>query len=495
VTPAGGDVVEFVDTTTRDGNQSLWGATGLTTSDVLAIAPTLDRVGYTALDFTSSTHLAVSVRFHREDPWERIRLVSAAMPNTPLGFITTGMRFIAWQPCDEEVIRLAFRLVVRNGIRRFHIADPSNDPERLRRLAALAREEGVEQVVIGLTYSISDVHTHAYYAARAAALADCREMDRIYLKDPSGLLTPDAVRELVPHFIAAAGDRPAELHSHCTIALAPLAYVEGVRAGIRVLHTATGPLAQGTSNPPIASTLRNIAAEGLSHRLDTEAIEAVAEHFRGIARSKGLRPGMPQEFDAAYYRHQLPGGMVTTTRRQLTEWRRPELFDAVLEEVPQVRAEMGFPIMVTPVSQLVATQAVMNVIDRERWSTVSDETIRYFHGHYGEPAAPIDPDVAGRVLSRPRARELEHVAPISLEGARRRFGPRISDEELLLRLTMPEEQVDAMVAAAGGRRPLPAARPGRAPLVTLVRELACRPSLGYVRVAAGTDLVELRRGG
>ena len=163
-------MIEFVDTSLRDGNQSLWSATGLTTPDVLAIAPTLDLVGYHALDFTSSTHMAVSVRFHREDPWERIRLVSEAMPNTPLGMITTGMRFISWVPADEELMRLSFRLVARNGIRRFQIADPSNHPGRLKRLAAMARAEGIEEVVIGLTYSISAVHTHDYYAQRAAAL-------------------------------------------------------------------------------------------------------------------------------------------------------------------------------------------------------------------------------------------------------------------------------------------------------------------------------------
>ena len=125
----------------------------------------MDRVGYHALDFTSSTHMAVSVRFHREDPWERIRLVSAAMPDTPLGMITTGMRFISWVPADEDVMRLSFRLVVRNGIRRLQIADPSNDPSASGGSAAMARAEGVEEVVIGLTYSISPVHTHAYYAA------------------------------------------------------------------------------------------------------------------------------------------------------------------------------------------------------------------------------------------------------------------------------------------------------------------------------------------
>src|SRR6185312_7485047 len=246
-----GPLIDIVDTTTRDGNQSLWSATGLTTADIVAVAPTIDRVGFHAADFSSSTHMAVAVRFHREDPWERLRLVRAAMPETKLSFITSGMRFVTWVPADEDVMRLAFRCVARNGIRRFQVVDPSNDPERLRRVAALARQEGVEEIVLGLTYSISEVHTHAYYAERAAALADCAEMDAFYLKDPGGLLTPDAVRELAPHFVAAAGDRPVELHSHCTIGLAPLVYAEGLRAGFQVLHTAVGPLARGTSNPEV----------------------------------------------------------------------------------------------------------------------------------------------------------------------------------------------------------------------------------------------------
>ncbi len=487
-------LVDIVDTTTRDGNQSLWSATGLTTPDVLAIAPAIDRVGFHAADFTSSTHMAVSVRFHREDPWERIRLVSGAMPATPLSFITTGMRFISWVPADEDVMRLAFRCVVRNGIRRFQIADPSNDPTRLRRLAAMARGEGVEEVVIGLTYSVSAVHTHAYFAERAAALADCAEMDRLYLKDPGGLLTPAAVRELAPHFLRAAGERPVELHSHCTIGLAPFVYMEGLRAGLYVLHTAVAPLARGTSNPAAETTLRDLEAEGFSHRLDVAALAMVSEHFRGLAREKGLPVGRPQEFDATYYHHQLAGGMVSTTRRMLEELRRPELFDAVLEEVGRVRAEMGYPIIVTPVSQLVATQAVRNVIDGERWSTVSDETVRYFLGHYGDPAAPVAPDVAERVLSRPRAEELRRLEPLHLEGARERLGQRIPDEELLLRLTMPGEQVDAMLAsppAAAAYRP--PARPGRHPVVTLLQEVARRESITHLRVQKGDDLVVWRR--
>jgi oxaloacetate decarboxylase alpha subunit len=486
--------VEFVDTTNRDGNQSLWSATGLTTPDVLAIAPTIDRVGYHALDFTSSTHMAVSVRFHREDPWERIRLVSEAMPETPLGMITTGMRFISWVPADEEVMRLSFALVVRNGLRRIQIADPSNDPERIRRIAAMAKAEGVEEVVIGLTYSISEVHTHAYYAQRAAALAECADMDRLYLKDPGGLLTPDAVRELAPHFRAAAGDRPLELHSHCTIGLAPLVYVEGVQAGFNTVHTASGPLSRGTSQPEVRGTARNLQAAGYIVELDLEAEAVVAEHFGQLALAKGLPAGAPQEYDALYYRHQLPGGMVTTTRRMLEEVRRPELFAQVLEEVTRVRAEMGYPILVTPVSQFVASQAARNVIDGKRWANVSDETVRYFLGHYGPSPAPTDPEIADRVLARAQAKKLGDLKPLSLEGARRRFGERISEEELLLRLTMPAEQVDAMVQARGRTAPPPAARPGRSPLVTLLRELSARPAISHFTLFKDGETVVWNRG-
>jgi oxaloacetate decarboxylase (Na+ extruding) subunit alpha len=189
----------------------------------------------------------------------------------------------------------------------------------------------------------------------------------------------------------------------------------------------------------------------------------------------------------------MPGGMVTTTRRMLAEVGRPELFDAVLNEVTRVREEMGYPIMVTPVSQFVATQATMNVVSGERWRDVSDEMVRYFLGHFYEPAAPVDPQVADKVLSMRRANELRDLQPLSLEGARERFGAGISEEELLLRLTMPAEQVDAMVDARGEPHAAPLVRPGRDPLVRLLGELAKRDSLSYVRVEKGDDLVVWRR--
>ncbi|MBV8998505.1 MAG: hypothetical protein JO304_05570, partial [Solirubrobacterales bacterium] len=247
--------------------------------------------------------------------------------------------------------------------------------------------------------------------------------------------------------------------------------------------------------PEVLNTAHNLEALGHSHDLDLEAAALVAQHFDAVARAKGLPAGAPREFDAAYYRHQLPGGMVTTTRRMLEELRQPERFDEVLEEVTRVRAEMGYPILVTPVSQFMASQAARNVIDGERWANVSDETVRYFLGHYGEPPAPVDPEIASRVLARPGASKLRELRPITLEGARERFGRRISDEELLLRLTMPEEQVDAMVQARDLERsmPLPAARPGRSPVVTLLRELERRPAITSFSLIKGDDTVVWRR--
>jgi oxaloacetate decarboxylase alpha subunit len=184
--------------------------------------------------------------------------------------------------------------------------------------------------------------------------------------------------------------------------------------------------------------------------------------------------------------------MVTTTQRMLAEQRRPELFEAVLDEVSRVRAEMGYPIIVTPVSQLIASQATRNVIDTERWSTVSDESVRYFLGHYGESPAPVDAEIADRVLARPQAAKLSELEPISLDGARERFGKRISDEELLLRLTMPEAQVDAMVAARGAA-PAPPANRSAPPLVTLLTELSERPAVKQLTVTKDDDQVVWRR--
>ena len=271
--------------------------------------------------------------------------------------------------------------------------------------------------------------------------------------------------------------------------------MEAAGAGYGTLHTAVEPLANGTSQPSATTVARNLEALGYSHRLDLDALAATSEHFAALARAKGLPPGVPSDFDARYYRHQVPGGVMTTMSRQLAELRRPELLDEVIDEIARVRADFGYPIVVTPYAQFLVTQATLNVIavqrGDERYADVPDEIVRYFLGHFGAPPAPPDPGVADRVLSLPRASELRHVEPLALEGARARFGAGISDEELLLRMTMPAEQVDAMLQGAPPTRPTATGDP----VVRLLAELDRRRDLGFVRVQKADTLVEWRRAG
>src|SRR5262249_34344584 len=244
--PPVGDI-QLLDTSFRDGNQSLWGATGLTTGKMLQIAPVMDRAGFRALDFTSSTHMGIAVRTHRENPWERIRLVHAAMPDTPLQFIGTGFRFISWETASPEFMQLVYDRLVADGVARFIVLDPMHDMRAIRRTARMIRAAGGQEVVAALTYTVSEVHDDAYYAGLAAEMARCPDINRVYVKDPTGLLTPDRARTLILAVRARLGATPLELHSHCTLGLSPLTYLTAAELGVSVLHVACGPLASRTS--------------------------------------------------------------------------------------------------------------------------------------------------------------------------------------------------------------------------------------------------------
>ena len=354
-------MIGLVDTTVRDGHQSLWSADALTTAMIAGIAPVMDRVGFRAIDFTSSTHMAMTVRTHAEDPWERIRIVRELMPQTPLGFITPGMRFMAWQRAPVDVMRLALGCVIRNGIRRIWVAESMNDVETDLRIARIAKQEGAGEVLVGLVYSISPVHTDAYYAARAREIAASADVDVLNLKDPGGLLTPERARTLVPALLAAAPSLPLEVHSHCTATMAPLVYLEAARLGASFVCTAVRPLANGTSQPSAEQTLANLRGEGFDVPLDDDALAEMSEYFTALAARIGRPVGAPAEYDVSIYRHQLPGGMTSTLRRQLREVGQEARWDEVLAEIPRVREELGWPIMVTPLSQFVGVQAFLNV--------------------------------------------------------------------------------------------------------------------------------------
>jgi oxaloacetate decarboxylase (Na+ extruding) subunit alpha len=483
--------VEIVDTSLRDGNQSLWAALGVDTARSLTIAPVLDRVGYRAIDFTTSTHMGIAVRYKREDPWERIRLMAAATPNTPLQFMSTGFRFISWETASTDFMELVFRTLARNGIRRFCLADPMNDADANVACARMVKRTGGEYVIAALVFTLSPIHDDAHYADCARRLAASPDIDAVYVKDPGGLLSPKRAATLLPAIRSQLGAKPLELHSHGTIGLAELTYLEAPDHGVCAVQCAAGALGDGISNPRAERVVANLRALGHTVPVDNDALAEVATYFSRLAEAEGLPVGAPQAFDANYFHHQLPGGMVGTMRRHLAESRLAHLEAAVIEEIGQVRQELGWPIVMTPFAQMVLTQAVMNITGRERYSVIPDEVIRYALGRFGKPNVPIDPSVMERIESLPRARELRaEPATLPLADLRARFGTRLPDEEFLLRATMPAAQVDAMLAAA------PAVRhydPSGRPAIALIRTLAARKDLGSVVVEKTGFRLEMRR--
>ena len=482
--------IALVDTSLRDGNQSTWAAVGLDTAKTLTIAPVMDRVGFKAIDVTTSTHMGVSVRYKREDPWERIRLMAAATPNTPLQFMSTGFRFISWETASPEFMALAFEVLARNGIRRFCLANPMNDAESNITCARMVKRVGGEFVIAALVFTLSPIHDDQHYAAAARKLAACPEVDAIYIKDPGGLLSPRRASTLIPAVKAELGAKPLELHSHCTIGLGELLYMDAVDYGVSALQCASGATADGISNPPSLRVVENLRALGHTVPVDTDALAEVNRYFTRIAQAEGLGVGAPQPFDASYLRHQLPGGMIGTMRRQLAEQRLAHLEAAVIEEIARVREELGWPIVMTPFSQILLTQALLNVTGRKRYAVIPDEAIRYALGRFGRPNVPVAPEVMARIESLPRTRELRAEAAMpQLAELRARLGRELSDEEFLLRATMPATLVDAMRAAG------PAARhydPESKPVMELLRRVLRLRGVAEFSVVKQDFRLELR---
>lgn len=467
--------IEIVETSLRDGNQCLWGALGIDTAKTLTIAPAMERAGYRAIDFTTSTHMGVAVRYKQEDPWERIRAMAQICKHTPLQFLSTGFRFIAWETATPDFMELAFRTLARNGIRRFALADPMNDARSNVEVAKLVKRSGGEQVVGALVFTISPIHDDAHYAEAARIMAECEYVDALYIKDPGGLLSARRARTLIPAILEQIGDKPLELHNHCTIGLAEPACLEAADLGVAAVQCASGGAADGTSNPPITRMIANLRALGHTVDIDEETVAEVANYFTALADGEDLPKGQPMAFDATYLQHQLPGGMVGTMRRHLSDHRVPHLEGAVIEELGRVREELGWPIVMTPFAQMLQTQAVMNVTGEERYGVIPDEIIRYALGKFGRPNVAIEPDILDKIMANPRTKELEAESGMTeLKTLRKKIGETLSDEEFLLRATMPANLLDAMQKAGPARRDYD---PKTVAVMDLLRDILTRPDL------------------
>jgi oxaloacetate decarboxylase (Na+ extruding) subunit alpha len=344
-----------------------------------------------------------------------------------------------------------------------------------------AREAGLT-VSMALIYSYSPKHSDAYFAQRTQDAAKLNP-DIIYLKDSGGLLTPDRARTVIPAMLAHTGGIPLELHSHCTTGLAPLCYLEAVKAGCRTLHTAIPPLANGSSQPSIFNVIKNLRMLGYASSVNEEDLLPIADHFTYIAKREGLPIGAPLEYDEYQYIHQVPGGVISNLKHQLAQMRMEDRLNKVLEEIVKVKEDLGYPIMVTPFSQFVASQAAINIMTGERYKQVTDEIMMYCLGFWGKEASSgVKPDIKDRILSLPRAKELAAWEPPqpSIEEVRQNLGgPSVSDDELILRYIVQEEKEILTMRAAGP--PKEYFTSGN-PLVMLVHELLQQGEIGYVHV-------------
>ena len=482
------DGIRFVDTTIRDGHQSLW-AENMTTGMMLPVAEAMDRAGFDAIELISSSHLKKCVRELKEDPWARVKLVSQRIRNTPLR-LNAG-RFSAFDITPRSMYRLFMERMAANGIREARISEEWNELEGWTWKVAVARDVGINPVP-NIIYSVSPKHTDEYFAERTRQAASLN-VNRLCLKDPGGLLTPERVQTLVPIMFANANGIPVELHTHCTTGLGPLCCLEAVKLGIKIVNTALPPLADGSSNPSLFNVAKNLRALGYKTLIDEELLKPVSEHFTHIAKREGFPIGTPVEYDYSQYQHQVPGGMISNLRFQLRKVGMEHKIDEALAETQQVRAELGYPIMVTPLSQFVGSQAAINVIVGERYKEVTDQIIQYALGYWGKEGADLMvPEVKAKILDRPRAKEWAERPPPepSVAELRKKMNAEnISDEEFLLRWNLDAKEIEEM-KASGAPKEYITSHP---PLVQLIDALSKRKDYRQIVIQKGEMVVSLNR--
>lgn len=438
--------VEFLDETMRDGQQSLWGMR-MRAGMALPVSPLIDRTGFRVIDLAGSSMMEVLIRHCQENPWEALDLLVQSMPRTP---IRGGMRSnasVTFGVTPDSLMDAWMRQLNRHGVRSFWIYDVLFNIDKTHRLAKVAKEFGSE-VAGAIMYTLSPVHTDAYYADKANKLSASPDIDTLLLYDTAGTLDGERLKTLLPAIVAEAQGKKIEFHSNNILGMSAKAYLDAIELGVSIIHTASRPMANGPSVPSTEVMVKNIELKGHTHSLDKSLFKAVADHFEAVGRAAGYLVNQYNEYDVLSIEHQIPGGMTGTLKAQLAQHNMSDKLDEVLTETARVRRELGFPGMATPFSQLVGTLAVLNIVSGKRYAIIPDEVIQYAAGFYGETVAPIDPNVLDKIMSAPRAKDVLANPPEqpTIEELRKRYGTT-DDDELILRALVPEADLKRMKAA------------------------------------------------
>ena len=432
--------VQFTETVVRDANQSLM-ATRMAFSDFEEILPTMDKAGYYSVECWGGATFDSCLRYLNEDPWERLRKIRAAVPNTKLQMLLRGQNVLGYSHYPDDFVKLFVQKSVENGIDIIRIFDALNDTNNLK----VAMEATVKAGAIAsgtLSYTTSPVHTQKKYVEMVKELKEMGA-STICIKDMAGIMGPKEAYDLVSAIKDAAPELPIDLHTHSTTGLAFMTYLKAVEAGVDIIDTAISPFSGGTSQPATETLAYALRQLGYEVDLDDKCTKKMADYFKTV-RDDYIKDGtlMPKSMatDTQCLTYQIPGGMLSNLLSQLKQVNALDRFDEVLVETPKVRKDMGYPPLVTPTSQMVGVQAVRNVLDGQRYKSVSKEIKAYCRGEYGHTPAPIDPEIQKMILGDEKpltVRYADTLEPV-VDKTREKLGDLArSDEDVLSYIAFP----------------------------------------------------------
>ena len=381
--------IRITDTTLRDAHQSLW-ATRMRTDDILKIAEEIDNAGYYSLECWGGATFDVCMRFLRENPWERLRQIKKVCKKTPLQMLFRGQNILGYKHYPDDIVDRFTALACENGMDIFRVFDALNDPRNLEQAIACVKKYGGHAQGT-LCYTTSPVHTVEKYVELAKE-QEAMGIDSLCIKDMAGILTPGAARELIAALVKAMPEMPIQVHSHMTSGMAAAMYMAAAEAGAGCVDCAISTMSSFSSQPPTESIVSILESEGFDTGLDRQKLATINAYFKTLkAKRQPPSSSKVEAVDAGVLVHAIPGGMISNLRSQLAQQDALDRLPEVLEELPKTRADMGYPPLVTPTSQIVGVQSVLNVLSGKRFSMVTDETKRYAAGYYGRTPAKIAP--------------------------------------------------------------------------------------------------------
>ena len=387
--------VRFTETALRDAHQSLL-ATRMRTRDMIPIAEEMDKVGYFSVEAWGGATFDTCIRYLNEDPWERLRELKAEFNHTPIQMLLRGQNLVGYKHYPDDVVTKFVEKSYENGVDVFRIFDALNDIRNMEKAIKVAKDQGAH-VQGTISYTISPVHSIDNFVELAKDL-EALDCDSVAIKDMAGLITPSDAYELVTKLKEETG-LLVDLHCHCTSGMTPISYYAACQAGVDILDTAISPLAWGTSQPPTESMVAALQGTEFDTGLDLKQLTAIKKYFEKIKEKYGgILDPISESVDTDVLLYQIPGGMLSNLISQLKEQNAIDRYNDVLDEMPRVRKDMGYPPLVTPTSQIVGIQSVMNVLGGERYKTVSNEVKEYMKGMYGKSPAPVDPEISKQII-------------------------------------------------------------------------------------------------